>query len=459
MMHGRRLSFAAVAVAAMATLSGASVVQAQRASEFETFRNDGAGRAPTTSCRDLRGLTGIDLSIDSATLVPARGDAPEACVVQGQIPPEVRFEVRLPTAWNGRLYMFGNGGTAGEPLDLPDRTQRGDNALRGGFAVAQTNTGHDGAREPWFSFALESQKLIDYAYRAVHVTALVAKRIAQAYYDRPPAHSYFAGCSTGGRQGLMSAQRFPEDFDGILVGAPVIDIPVLNVQLAVAQRALAVARFSPEKVQRLSALVQQKCDGVDGLLDGQIDDPRRCSVDFATAVPVCAAGENSASCLTASELNVLNVFGRDITSAGRSIFPAFPVGTGILAPDPSAARGSVAYWLGEGDEQPRLASFFKYAITPGKELDWRTFDPDRDIDTLKTSSTLLNATDPDLARFRARGGKLIMYHGWAEQQLNPLVSINYRDSVRDVMGPATDDFIRLFMMPGMLHCRGGVGDG
>src|SRR6185503_12128727 len=164
-----------------------------------------------------------EFAVTTATTVPAASDVPEYCRVSGLIQPEVRFEVTLPAVWNGRLYMFGNGGYAGESLDAPGRLATTRRALARGFATAQMNTGHDAAAEPLGTFASNPQKFVDYAYRGVHVTALTAKRIVQAYYNGAPRHSYFDGCSTGGRQGLISAQRFPDDFDGIVAGAPVLN--------------------------------------------------------------------------------------------------------------------------------------------------------------------------------------------------------------------------------------------
>jgi hypothetical protein len=231
--------------------------------------------------------------------------------------------------------------TAGDSFEELDRRERRDRALGHGFAVAQTNTGHDRLREPLFSFARDSQKLIDYAYRAVHITALVAKTIARAYYRKSPVRSYFAGCSTGGRQGLISAQRFPDDFDGILVGAPVLDVPAIEAQIIGARRALASSLLSAEKVEYLAAFVQHKCDAIDGVADGVVDDPRRCTIDFATEIPACGAVGDDSRCLTVAERHVLDVFARDVTSNGVPVYPAFPTGTGILAPDVSAPGGVI----------------------------------------------------------------------------------------------------------------------
>src|SRR6185369_12433215 len=160
-----------------------------------------------------------------------------------------RFELELPSAWNGRLYMFGNGGYAGENLEAPGRAATALRAVTRGFAAVQTNTGHDAAAEPLGTFAASPQKFVDYAYRAVHVTAMTAKRIAQAYYATPPHRAYFDGCSTGGRQALIEAQRFPDDFDGIVAGAPVLDFSGTMISYSMIQRALGGAPLAAGKLR------------------------------------------------------------------------------------------------------------------------------------------------------------------------------------------------------------------
>ena len=454
--RGVRILLAALAAALWPALGAAQLV-----SQFETWKAPPGDRAPKGGCADLRALTGYEFSIDTAVVVPAQGDTPELCLVHGQVLPEVRFEVALPTAWNGRLYMFGNGGFAGEPLSAPGRVVLRNNAIRRGFATAQTNTGHDAAREPLATFASHPQKLIDYAYRAVHVTALTAKTLARAYYDSPPAKSYFFGCSTGGRQGLIAAQRFPDDFDGIVVGAPVLDFVGTMVHFAAINRALAAAPISSERVRVIGEKVYEKCDAADGLADGLIADPRRCGFDPASDVPRCTAATDTDACLTDAQLTALRAVYGGVTSKGASVFPGFPVGAEAMVPSGSGRRPGWHPWIiAEG--QPTVAlqfseSFFKEMATPGSPIDWRQFDADRDLDKLAAISSLLNATSPDLTRFRARGGRILMYFGWADPALNPLMGLNYYERMRQAMGGRTDEFFRLFMLPGVLHCGGGVG--
>jgi feruloyl esterase len=356
--------------------------------------------------------------------------------------------------------MFGNGGFAGESLAAANRLARRNAALAKGFAAAQTNTGHDADREPLASFAAHPQKLVDYAYRAVHVTALLAKRLARAYYEVLPARSYFDGCSTGGRQGLISAQRFPEDFDGIVVGAPVLDFVGTMVHYAKVHRALATAPLSEEKVRLVAEAVYKSCDAADGLADGVIDDPRRCGFDPGRELGRCGA-TTSDPCLADDDLASLRAVYGDVVSNGQRLFPGFPVGGEAFAPAPAGPRSGWDPWFIRTGQQSIsrvfMEAFFKHMATPGTEMDWRTFEPDRDRAKLQAISTLLDATDADLGPFQKRGGKILMYFGWADPALNPLMGVGYYERVRQTLGPQASDFFRLFMMPGVFHCGGGVG--
>ena len=457
MMRGvmKRILFAI-----MAALFLPSPLAAQVDAQFEAWTAPADYRTPKASCRELRALTDYTLSIDAAVLVAARDAAPEFCQVTGLILPEVGFEVSLPARWNGRLYMFGNGGYAGENLAAPGRVRLRDRALAAGFAVAQTNTGHDAAREPLASFAVDPQKLADYAYRAVHVTAQTAKHVARTYYGTGVERSYFQGCSTGGRQGLIAAQRFPADFDGIVVGAPVLDFTGTMVHYAQMHQALRHAPGLLEKVGEVAARIYSKCDAVDGLADGLIEDPRRCRFDAATEVPACRADAPGAGCLTPEEARALQAVYSPVVVNGATVYPGLPVGAEVASASPG---GNVSGWQGwiVSPKPPTLTerfaeTFFKYMVAPGREIDWRTFDPAKDLGQLQRIGTLLNATDPDLRPFRARGGRILMYFGWAEPALNPVRGVQYFEEVQKATGPS-GDFFRLFMLPGVFHCGGGPG--
>jgi feruloyl esterase len=419
----------------------------------------GTGARPKLQCKDLRSLTGYEFSVMSTELVPATAEAPEHCKVNGLIQPEIRFQVNLPTSWNGRFYMFGNGGLAGEPMESPLKSAHRGLAVKHGFAVADTNTGHDAAAEPLATFAATPQKLIDYAFRSVHVTAETAKRLISAYYGTSAARSYFVGCSTGGRQGLTLAQRFPADFDGIVAGAPVLNVSRHRIGQISNHRALDAAPILVEQLKTLADRVYAQCDAKDGVVDGLIDEPRHCGFNPARDLPVCAADkEPSPECFTSRQIGTLEKIYGDVLSQGKRIFPGVPVGSEVA--DPTGSSGWNALVRRTGTSSREYAeSFFRYMAFPEKNLDYRisSFDLDRDPPRLAWLSSILDATDPDLTRFRNRGGKLLMYHGWADAGVNPIMAIEYYKSVLERMGSSSTDFARLFMIPGMFHCGGGIG--
>ena len=449
-----------------AALTSAVPARAQNGVQFKKWRpslNDGAATKPKLDCSALVSLTGYEFSIETAALVPAAGEVPEYCHVMGQILPEVRFELGLPATWNGRFYMFGNGGYAGESLSSPSRVNTRNTALKQGFAVAQTNTGHDGAIEPLGSFALSRQKLLDYAWRAVHVTAETSKRVIRNYYGGIPAHSYFDGCSTGGRQGLMSAQRFPDDFDGIVVGAPVLDFSGTMTNYVSMARALDAAPIPPEKLKIIADRVYAKCDRVDGLADGLIDDPRRCEFNPSKDLPICSNDVDGKDCFTAAQIHTLEVIYRGAESGGKRIFFGQPVGAEIDMPAGNQARSGWSGWIIAPGGRTVAASFaetfYRYMAfdKPNPSYDFKSFNLESDLERLQNIRGILDAKNPDLSRFRSRGGKIVMYFGWADTALNPLMGVDYYEKVTARAGQSAMDFFRLFMVPGMAHCRGGVG--
>ncbi len=254
------------------------------------FRDWGAqpvGPKPQVPCAQLRSLTNYQMSVISATVIPAVANTPEHCRVAVLIAPEINIEVNLPSVWNSRLYMFGNGGFAGESFEAPNRVANRATALRNGFTSASTDTGHSAAKEPAGSFAANQQKLVDFGFRSLHVTADVAKSLIRAYFGQAPSKSYYDGCSLGGRQGLIFAQRFPDDFDGILVGSPALDQTGTMLSRAWWMQGLAAAPIPAFKLKLLSDRIYEHCDAKDGLKDGLIDDPRKCDFkSFARSAAV-----------------------------------------------------------------------------------------------------------------------------------------------------------------------------
>jgi feruloyl esterase len=422
---------------------------------------------PQKPCESLASFKGEGIVSLEARLVSATGDTPQHCRVTGMIAPEVAFEVNLPDQWNRRFYMIGNGGLAGDALDSPGRATERTAGLRHGFVMAHTNTGHDSRKEPSGTFVLSNpQKAIDYAYRAVHVTADTAKKIAADYYAKPVAFSYWNSCSNGGRQGLLEAQRYPDDFDGIVANAPWVDQTGFTIGAMWNQKALTDAPVSLAKMQLVAERVMTTCDAIDGLKDGLIDDPRACRFDPARDIPACRAGADGPDCLTTAEAGTLKKIYGGVTSNGTQFFPGFMYGSEAVVTAPNgAANSGWANLIIAAQPNAKPADFnlaegvMRYLALdpPQPEYDFRTFDFDRDIRLLDRWGKLANASDPNLSAFRKSGGKLIMTYGWADAILQPMMGVTYYEAVTKANGRNTGDFARLFMAPGMAHCGGGVG--
>ncbi len=446
-------------------LTGARSLHAQNGLQFRDWKAslvEGPPSQPQTDCTALVSLTRYDFSIETAEVVTRTADVPEYCKLSGQILPEVRFELSLPAQWNGRFYMFGNGGYAGESIGAPGRGKTRDNAVKRGFAVAQTNTGHDAVNQELGSFAVERQKLLDYAWRAVHLTTVTSKSIINNYYGQSPAKFYFDGCSTGGRQGLMSAQRFPEDFDGILVGAPVLDFTGTMTGFVWNAQALAEGPLTTQKLNLVGERVYKQCDGLDGLVDGLITDPRNCGFDPAKDLPICT-NDQETDCINPAELHTLQAIYGGAKSQGKQVFWGQPVGAEIDRPIKNQIGSGWDRWIlpteGRSIGATFAESFFRYLVfrKPDPNYELKSFNFESDLGRLNSISRILDATNPDLSRFKERGGKILMYFGWADTALNPLMGIDYYEKVHARFASETSEFFRLFMIPGMAHCRGGVG--
>jgi len=455
-----------IAFAVILTSASPVLAQAFANAKSSVANYSVADLVPAKACESLSTFKGKDIVAIQARVVPATADTPQHCRVVGTISPEVAFEINLPDRWNQRFYMTGNGGLAGDALDGPTNPDR-TSALTNGFVMARTNTGHDARKEPSGSFILSNpQKAIDYAYRAVHVTAETAKAVATDYYSQPIKFSYWNSCSNGGRQGLLEAQRFPDDFDGIVANAPWVDQTGFTIGAIWNQKALSEAPVSLDKMKLVADRAMAKCDEVDALKDGLIDDPRKCSFDPARDVPACQAGADTADCLTPAQAAALNKVYSGPVSNGKPFFPGFMVGSEALNAGPNGvtatgwANAIVAAQPGAKPADFNLAEgVMRYLVLdpPQPEYDTMTLDYDDAAKTVKRWSKLADAKKTDLAKFRKSGGKLIMTYGWADQILQPLMGVKYYEDVVAKNGKDTTEFVRLFMVPGMAHCGGGVG--
>lgn len=465
----RYASLAGITLGAAAMLIMEIPARAQAFSEVKNALVDYSRSEiePGKACATLNRFTTEEIVKISAVEVPATSALPAYCRVTGLLSPEIAFEVTLPAKWNSRFYMIGNGGHAGEALDDPMRVSQRDQALALGFAVAQTNTGHDARKEPGATFVMSNpQKAIDYAYRAVHLTATTAKEITKDYYGRPVYKAYWNSCSNGGRQGLIEAQRFPEDFDGIVANAPWVDQTGFTVGAIWNQRALDEAPVTAEKMALVADRVMEKCDAIDGLKDGLIDDPRKCAFDPSRDVPACRAGSDGPACLTPAQAAAIAKIYSGPVSNGKPYFPGFMPGSEAVMDLFGGGRGSG--WMNvivssRPDIKPADFSLaentMQYLVhnPPKPDYDYKKFDFDRDIVLLKDWGKLADANNPDLSAFRKRGGKLLMTYGWADAILQPMMGVNYYEKAVAANGPGTEEFFRLFMVPGMAHCSGGTG--
>jgi feruloyl esterase len=403
-------------------------------------------------------------TITAAAAVPAEGTAPEYCRVDGNVATPgntVNFRLGLPAAWNGKFFFEGVGGFGGTIGSL-------NVGLEKGYASASTDTGHQGSVID-ASWALNNPaKRIDYAYRGTHVAAVAGKALSHAYYGMAPRHAYFDGCSNGGRQALIEAQRYPEDFDGIIAGDPSFGALGQVRRTLVYQTLLSSPEhfLSSAKIALLANAVLNSCDAKDGLADGLITDPRTCSL---TPESLKCAGPDGPDCLTSAELETVNAIHGDLKGPLGRTLVRFPLGhedgaTGWQAwvTGASTPERRVDGTLAPTGKMPAGYSFqdgyLKYLAFEGADgtFDWRTFNVDRDGSKLQSLMDEFSPTNPDLSKLRARNGKLILYHGWADPALSALGTIAYyEDVVKNAAGRSQSDrFVELFMVPGMHHCQG-----
>jgi feruloyl esterase len=426
------------------------------------------------ACPRLASLSLPDTTIRSAEAVagpsftPPGGTAlnrlPTFCRLVAVTKPAVTFEVWLPLGnWNGKFQGVGNGANGGS-IAYGEMAE----ALRRGYATASTDTGHQTRNARDAAWAVGHPELvIDFAYRAIHETARQAKTVVQSLYERPATHSYFASCSTGGRQALMEAQRFPEDYDGIVAGDPAANWTRFelggHLWITLALNKDPESYIPASKLAMIGKAVNTACDAIDGIADGVLDDPRKCTFDPEQLV--CKAGQDPVSCLTPKQAKaVKDIWTGPRNSRGEQIYPGY-------MPGAENAGGWATYMTGSGpltgNHWVQAENVLKYLVFENPSWEFRTFDYDRDLPFAEAKlGEMFDAFDPDLTRFRARGGKLLLYHGWSDPSISPLNTIDYFERVVGFLrrGSSPEEaerqarqFVRLFMVPGMLHCSGGPG--
>lgn len=431
----------------------------------ETQSAAGEGASPETArsgaCEALAARTFPHATITTAQLVKSGAFSapgspqlsaafktlPAFCRVAVTLAPSpeshILMELWMPAEnWTGKFLAVGNGGWAGN-ISF-DALAAG---LRRGYATASNDTGH---QDQGGGFATNHDKLVDFAYRAMHEMTVQSKTLVTDFYTRAPRLSYYQGCSTGGRQGMMAAQRFPEDFDAIVAGAPVYN----QVHLNVSQAALQVemlrnpARLLPQgKVTLLARAVVSACDANDGVKDGIINDPRSCKFDPAALA--CKAGDAD-DCLTSPQVaSARQLYAPVKTKAGQVVYPGRSPGVeeGWAARIPVPGKPLSAL----SADMPRFVGH--------RNANWNemSFDLDADLALALKHGSFVEASDPDLSKFKARGGKLLLWHGWADPGPAPENTIDYYTKVTSTLVGNQDDWIRLFLLPGVAHCGGGIG--
>jgi feruloyl esterase len=421
------------------------------------FLSVNSGNAAT--CESLGSAKLSNGTVTSATSVAAgalaqpggRGgaaptDVPAICRVAATLTPtkesDIKIEVWLPMAgWNGKLQAVGNGGWNGN-ID----TNALAGAVRRGYAATSTDTGHQGGAGAWMQ---NPEKLTDWAHRSVHETAVAAKALINAFYGEAPKFSYFTGCSAGGRQALVAAQRYPADFDGIVAGSPGLDWTSRALSAVRVNQAFEkdpAAKVPAAKFAAINAAVMDKCDGLDGVKDGVLENPKACTFD--PAVLACKGAPDN-SCLTPPEIATV-----------KAIYasPANPKTKRAIA---GLAPGSESSWTDLGWSGPARSTGLELMRFVTNDPQWTIaqFNFDADVVRAEEKAGIMNALDTNLKPFFDRGGRLIQYHGWNDPQISPLNSTQYYDQVVKAMGGANrvSSNYRLFMVPGMAHCGGGTG--
>ncbi len=443
----------------------ASFVKSSLALAFFLLFSPAVVAEPFSDCDRLEVMAWGGFTIEATAFREATEDQPAHCMVKGTIDAEIRFELLLPLkeAWNGRFVMGGGGGYVGnvqnQALDFSP------SLLADGFVTVGTDTGHrgPGTHASWALNRLDRE--INFGHRAIHLTAQTAKTIIRLYYDRDIAYSYFLGCSRGGGQAMMESQRYPDDFDGIVSGAPAFSWAAFGAQFVQISRAMypdphnmTAPVVRPASRRLLEDAILAKCDTLDGLEDGIMNDPRECSFK-PDELPRCENDKPGEGCITNQELHAIKTVYGGPTSDGKKIHAGFPFGGEAHPAAWSSWIAGSENAFGPGHPSLHFAfgtEMFKYIVFDDSTWDYSTYDFSTWREDTRRTSSILDATDPDMTHFNVSGGKIIYWTGWSDAALTALGIINYYEQVQKKHKDVSD-FARLFLMPGVAHCGGGPG--
>lgn len=424
---------------------------------------------PCLSCENLKNLNLPEIQIRTAqTFISDTIPSPEPwmptvviqvpfCKVYGTIGKEINFELLMPHDWNGRFLMSGGGGFVGSIQNTLFEY------VNQGFAIVGTDTGHEGGsmEGAWALNNMERQ--LNFGRMAVHRTAVVSKFILTDFFCKAPDYSYFIGCSRGGGQALVEAQYFPEDFDGIVAGAPAYSWPALGAkfirhcQSNYPNPSTLEPVITADNLVLLQEHVFKQCDALDGITDRILNDPRDCKFDFSK-LPLCSSDTVDPSCFTKAQLAAIQSVYNPLIVNDKMIYPGFPFG---LEAEISAwdlwITGTNPFMGGEPSFHYSFGTeLFKYLVFSNPDWQYNTYDFENFFEKTQYASSYLDATEADYSGFKKNGGKMILYHGWNDAAISAFSTIQHYEKALEKNGES-DDYIRLFLLPGVLHCGGGTG--
>jgi len=412
---------------------------------------------PCMPCEELKNLMFPDVIVSETTQL----EEPVAhCRVVGVIGKEINFELLLPKDWNSRFVMGGGGGFVGSVQNIAR------SSINDGYATAGTDTGHEGIgiKADWALNNMERQ--VNFGHLAVHRTAVVSKEIIRRFYCSDSEYSYFLGCSRGGGQAMMEAQRYPDDFDGIVAGAPAFNWPAIGAEFIQNSK---IIYPDPSKLDEpvitlanlklLQKIILENCDAIDGVEDQILNDPRECDFDI-DLLPECPGNSVGDDCFTSEQIEAIKMVYAGVTNQQIEIYPGYPFGG-------ENESGGWRDWIvgpNEGIKQLNFPSLqfafgtemFKYLVFQNRNWDYSSYDFSNFSNTTRYASSYLDATSTDYSEFKNRGGKMVIYHGWNDPALSAYATIEHFEAAKSVDSDL-EEYIRLFLLPGVLHCGGGPG--